>query len=231
MGFLIKADFEHLIPLDELDIIINSDETILNEAMRSSIEEAKSYLRQRYDMALSFFDVVDWNMDQNFTTSHIVVLSANQYKNGTNYAIGDLVYYENGSDDVYICIQAAHNNIPTDTAYWTAIGKNNALYTCIQAAQGQYPNNATYFEQRDDRNHLLMRLIANITLYELHSRINPRNIPTFRIERRDDAIKYLTKVADPRNNIEIDLPLVDHGEQKGLDISYGSSELTNNHTY
>ena len=79
------------------------------------------------------------------------------------------------------------------------------------------------------RNNLLIRLCVDITLYEIHSRINPRNIPEFRIQRRDDAIQYLRDVANPRNNIEINLPLVDHGEDKGLDISFGQS--TNNNGY
>ena len=78
-------------------------------------------------------------------------------------------------------------------------------------------------------NNLLIRLCFDITLYEIHSRINPRNIPEFRIQRRDDAIQYLRDVANPRNNIEINLPLVDHGEDKGLDISFGQS--TNNNGY
>ncbi len=141
MAFLLKSDFEHLIPLDEIDEITGSDDALINDALAAAEEEVKSYLRQRYNVVNEFA------------------------KTGT------------------------------------------------------------------DRNDLLMRLVADVTLYELHSRINPRNIPAFRIEKRDDAIKYLGKVANPRHGLDMELELVDHGENKGLDITFGNSANTSKHNY
>lgn len=81
------------------------------------------------------------------------------------------------------------------------------------------------FKEGDSRPALIKRHVVNIVLYELHSRINPRNIPEFRIQRRDDSIKWLKLVQDPRNNVDADfLPKRDFGEMRGNDISWNSKK-------
>lgn len=73
--------------------------------------------------------------------------------------------------------------------------------------------------------------IVDIALYHLHARINPRQIPEIRVQRRDDAIKWLSSVADPRSNITAPkaLPKRDYGENKGSDISWGSRKKRQNY--
>jgi len=73
--------------------------------------------------------------------------------------------------------------------------------------------------------------IVDIALYHLHARINPRNIPEIRVQRRDDAVKWLKDVANPRTNITAPkaFPRRDYGENRGSDISWGSRKKRNNY--
>ncbi|QHB38537.1 hypothetical protein lotta82_gp026 [Flavobacterium phage vB_FspM_lotta8-2] len=98
------------------------------------------------------------------------------------------------------------------------------FYTALEATSASDPlTDEAKFAEGDTRPALIKRHVVNIALYELHSRINPRNIPEFRIQRRDDSIKWLKMVQDPRNNVDADfLPRRDFGEQRGNDISWNS---------
>jgi hypothetical protein len=83
----------------------------------------------------------------------------------------------------------------------------------------------TKFKIGDTRNALIKRQVIDIVLYELHSRINPRNIPEFRIQRRDDAIGWLKLVQNPRNNVDADfLPVKVFEPKTGNDISWNSKK-------
>jgi phage gp36-like protein len=80
------------------------------------------------------------------------------------------------------------------------------------------------------RDKLLIKLMIDIVLYEIFSKLNPRNIPEYRIQRRDDTIQYLKDVGNPRLNISPAFPLrVIDGDDRGFDISHGIT--TNPNTY
>jgi phage gp36-like protein len=100
------------------------------------------------------------------------------------------------------------------------------FYTALVDTQaGDSLEDEEKFKEGDIRPALIKRHVINIALYELHSRINPRNIPEFRIQRRDDSIKWLTMVQNPRNNVDADfLPKRDFGEKRGNDISWNSKD-------
>ena len=99
------------------------------------------------------------------------------------------------------------------------------FYTALQATSASdLLTDEAKFKEGDTRPALIKRHLINISLYELHSRINPRNIPEFRIQRRDDSIKWLELVQNPRNNVSADfLPKLDFGEKRGNDISWNSN--------
>lgn len=73
--------------------------------------------------------------------------------------------------------------------------------------------------------------VVDIALYHLHAKINPRNIPEIRVQRRDDAVNWLKNVADSRKNVTAPkiLPRRDYGENRGTDISWGSRNKRQNH--
>jgi hypothetical protein len=230
MGLIIRTDFDQLIDQTELDIILNADDHVLNEAIASSTREMIAYLGGRFDTDKMFFNVVEFTTTKSYTPTDVVLLYAPAWKN-QQYVLGNLVS-DVSTGNVYKCILNTTNKQPvTDVTYWTPIGANNSLYKVLIANTGQNPNNATYFEKTDPRDPLLCRQLCDLVLYELHSRINPRFIPEFRIQRRDDVIKFLRDCSDPRKNLGVNFPLPVQVDGKGFDISFGNSSLTTNHSY
>jgi hypothetical protein len=77
--------------------------------------------------------------------------------------------------------------------------------------------------------------LLDITLYHLHSRINPRNVPDLRKERYDGnsptqsggAIAFLKRVAS--GDVTADLPQI--LPQQGMSIRYGSAVAKQTNSY
>lgn len=233
MGFLIRHDYDTLITETDLNVIIDNDEHILTECMESTQREMESYLRDRFDVSQMFFDVFEYEILTQYEIDNVVHLYAEPWKNGTKYVVGQLVSFGVENCDVYRCIldiTNAHEQ-PTDPSHWRLIGLNDQLYSATATANDKDPNDTSFFVQRDARDPHLVRMFVDLMLYELHSRINPRNIPTFRIERHDDVIQYLRDVSNPRKNITPAFPKNDPGTNKGFDISFGTSSNTKNHSY
>ena len=79
-----------------------------------------------------------------------------------------------------------------------------------------------YFEQRDSRNKVLLDWIIKLTVYEIHSRINPRYIPDLRVKQYDDVMKELEKAS--KGLINIDLPLNVREENQNVPFIWGSTD-------
>jgi hypothetical protein len=68
---------------------------------------------------------------------------------------------------------------------------------------GAYPEDTTRWTKGDNRNQMIKMYLMDITLYHLHSRINPRNVPDLRAIRYDGnnpaqnggAVAWLKRVA------------------------------------
>jgi len=117
-----------------------------------------------------------------------------------SYAIGNFVTY---LDVIYKCnVATTPGNLPTDTNFWSAT---------------------------DERSAKMVSIVVDLSLYHLHSRINPRNIPDLRGIRRDDAVRWLTETRDLKNNPSF-LPVLDANADgvDGLKIKWGSNDITTN---
>jgi len=109
--------------------------------------------------------------------------------------------------------------LPTVTQIWTA----GSDYTIT----GIYPDDSSKWTAGDNRNQQIVLFLIDITLYHLHSRINPRNIPDLRKERyngndpmdRGGAIGWLKSVA--HGNVQADLPVI--VPQQGLSMRSGNA--------
>lgn len=183
MNFLIKPDYLKHIQNDDLNVITDTNDALLDECELIAIEEIKSYISHRYDVALIFFSIL-------------------LYDNAKTYAIDDVIYYDDaGTEKIYKCIQAGTGNLPTDVSFWT---------------------------QTDERSAKIVSMTVDLSLYHLHSRINPRNIPDIRGIRRDDSVKWLEQTRDMKNNPSF-LPIVtsDDGTD-GLKIKWSSNDKQTN---
>jgi hypothetical protein len=151
-------------------------------------------------------------------------LPYDEYDTMIEYNAGDKVYYNNYE---YTCL-IKNKNIPViNTLFWS----KGAAYTVT----GVYPDDSTKWTKGDNRNQQIVMYLLDITLYHLHSRINPRNIPDLRKERYDGnnpsqnggAVAWLKRVAS--GDLTADLPQI--VAQQGMSIRYGSSAPKQTNTY
>jgi len=81
-------------------------------------------------------------------------------------------------------------------AVWFDDGTNEQVYTCTAETLGDDPTEAAFWEKADPRSPLLIALIVDITLYHLHSRVSPRQIPELRLMRYEAAMDKLKKACN-----------------------------------
>lgn len=270
MPFLIVKDFAKQIQSDNLNQVIGNDTTINTAAQLTAIEEATSYLTQKYDLTNEFQSLSPWNNTLAYKASNRVYLDTTVYATTTAYVVGQYTVY-NGN--YYVCIS---NTTGTFTpAAWTLIGPQYTIYyaqypfppfdfntryalgdkvfykdktyICLIATQpfsqesalqySRYQNlpllnvapdnvnngaqywgsataytvpvstlitNTTYWTLGDNRSQQLVTYLIDITLYHLHSRIAPRNIPELRVKRYDDAIKWLKSAS--KGDVTVNIP-------------------------
>ena len=154
-----------------------------------------------------------------------VTLPYSEYDNTATYAVGSGVWY---NDVVYTNTVSCSAVLPTNTGFWSA----GVTYS---VTAGTLPTDTDYFTAGDNRNQQIVMYLIDITLYHLHSRINPRNIPDLRKERYDGnnpqqnggAIAWLKRVAS--GDLTADLPNII--AQQGMSIRYNTITSFTTNTY
>ena len=162
------------------------------------------------------FNANEWTQICLDKTLFYVTLPEAEYVNTIAYSAGDTVYYNN---ILYTCLVPTIGILPTNAQFWS----EGSAYTLTAT----YPDDDTKWTQGDNRNQQIVMYLLDITLYHLHSRINPRNIPDLRKERYDGnnatqnggAIAWLKRVAS--GDITADLPQI--LPQQGMSIRWGNS--------
>jgi hypothetical protein len=86
---------------------------------------------------------------------------------------------------------------------------------------GYATSNATYWTVGDNRYPMFVELAMDMTLYNLHARINPRNIPDLRIERNREALDQLDRWASGTDTAEV--LNINTADSEGFSIRYGNS--------
>ena len=223
MGLLIKEDYFRLIREDVLDVVIDEDENFLTLTEDAVTVEMVSYLNGRFDTAQLFTTTNNYTIAVAATVGDFFHLSAAAYTAATVYNVGDLVSHTDGN--VYKCIQiTTGTEDPTNAAFFELWGVEGGFYTALVAGAGLKPADPVSFSAGDTRNPLILRYLVDLTVYELHSRINPRNIPDLRVTRRDDALNWLQQVANPRNDMSPDFPLKTFEDKQDNVLIWGSND-------
>ena len=122
----------------------------------------------------------------------------------TAYVVGNYVHTSAGL--VYISIQNGTNKVVTDAAYWTAV---------------TVTVNTDYWTEGDNRYPLFIEYAMDLTLFNLYSRINPRNIPDLRKARYVEAMDAIDRWASGTDTAEV--KQIDPTNSVGYSIRYGSS--------
>lgn len=162
------------------------------------------------------FNVAEWTLICPDKTLFYAKTNADEYSHTTNYVADNAVWYE---DKVYTALGNTVGHLPTDTGYWSA----GVAYSFTLA----YPEDTAKWTRGDNRNQQIVMYLIDMTLYHLHSRINPRNVPELRMIRYDGnnptqnggAIGWLKRVAsgDITADLESIIP------EQGMSIRYGSN--------
>jgi hypothetical protein len=183
------------------------------------------------------FDANDWELIGN--KSDLFYVKAPHplfdYRNGT-YKIGDQVTFR---DKVYTAQrpspQLTHtdllnaltyanitptNILPDDPTLGESYWGTGQAYTI----SGEYPTDTDLWIKGDNRSQQMVMVIIDITLYHIHSRIAPRNIPELRILRYESAKEWLNKCN--LGDLSPDLPLIP--VQKYNRIRWGGNTKTTN---
>lgn len=228
MGYIIKGDYLKRIQEKNLDVVIQNNNNVLDEVEIEVQDEVIGYLQHRYDTAVIFgivFDVFDFT--KLYAIGDITHLDGPVWAAGT-FSPDDIVsFLASGEErpDVYVNISASTTENPIDGTKWKILGPQYDFFTALTINSGKQPEfDITDWQAGDPREKLLVRQMVDIVLYEIHSRINPRDIPVFRIDRRDDAIKFLQDSADPRKNVNPPFPLFVHAEKQGVDLTWNSND-------
>jgi len=79
----------------------------------------------------------------------------------------------------------------------------------------RYDTNAIFALTGDARNQELVMCLVDMTLYHLHSRLTPGQVPEDRDKRYADAMEWLKMVASGDYNP--DLPVVGDADEDGVD--------------
>lgn len=163
------------------------------------------------------FDAGDWDLLGPQYAFFYVTLPEDEFDLETEYAAGSDVWYNNHT---YTSTKACVGILPTDTAFWT----DNGEYSIT----GELVTDDSVWTSGDNRNQLIVLHLVNITLYHLHHRINPRNVPELRriaydgngdIKNAGSAINWLNMVA--KGNVNADLPNIQ--PSTGTSIQYGNA--------
>ncbi len=84
--------------------------------------------------------------------------------------------------------------------------ENTAQSTIESYLRDKYDMALTFSQVGNARHPIIIKIMIDIALYELFSRITPNQIPDIRKERYEQAIIWLKDIA--KNLISVDLPLL-----------------------
>lgn len=220
--FLRTSDYSSIIQTVDLNQITENTVQNLYDAEVKAISRMRTKLVQRYavDVELGVMDVysasVHYRAKERVTADAGVTIyyvkDFDKWDSTTQYAINDIVCDADGY--VFTALLAGTGNATTSTSYWSPMV--NIINT-----------NTDYWSLGDNRYPLFVEIAMDLTLYNLHARINPRNIPDLRKERNREALDQLDAWASGTDTAEVKEK--DADEQTGFSIRYGSSiEKTNN---
>lgn len=130
MIYLTKKDLLKLIQSDSLSQVIGNDTTILDAAEQTAVEEAQSYLIQRFDTVKEFNSTDKWVPTATYQAGEKVYLDADLYSQ-KSYAVGDLALVQN---TVYRCKTAISVGEAFNATKWDAMGLQYAIFSA------KYPN-------------------------------------------------------------------------------------------
>jgi hypothetical protein len=212
--FLRDSDYNSIIQSADLTQITEGTAQNLLDAETKAIARMRTKLAGRYMVDIELGGNGTYSASVHYRTKERILVTTTIYSvkdfdrwvNTTNYTTGNIVTDDDGY--VYTAIANSQGKELTDTIFWTA------MVNITQA-------NTTYWAALDNRYALFVEVAMDLALYNLYSRINPRNIPDLRKERNREALDLLDAWASGTDKAEV--LEVNAADSVGYSIRYGSS--------
>jgi hypothetical protein len=212
--FLKTSDYLSIIQTGDLNQITESNDQNLYDSEVKAISRMRTKLVQRYMVDIELGTMTAFSATTHYRTRDRVISGEtithvndfNRWVKTTAYVIGDIVTDDDGY--VYTAIADSQNIALTVTASWSPMV--NVL-----------TSDADYWTVGDNRYPMFVELAMDMTLYNLHARINPRNIPELRIERNREALDQLDRWASGTDTAEV--LNINTTDSEGFSIRYGNS--------
>jgi hypothetical protein len=212
--FLKTSDYLSIIQTVDLNQITENTPQNLYDSEVKAISRMRTKLVQRYMVDIELGTMDAYSNSRHYRTRDRVIAGEtithvndfNRWNKTTEYAKDDIVTDDNGY--VYTALLDSTNKPLTNTTYWAPM---IAVVT----------SNVTYWTVGDNRYPMFVELAMDMTLYNLHARINPRNIPELRIERNREALDQLDRWASGTDTAEV--LNINTTDSEGFSIRYGNS--------
>lgn len=128
-NFIYIGDIYKQMQADNLAQLTGNSLSILDGVISAAVEEAKSYLKGKYNVLSAFAPISQHDKTLTYKANSTVYLNADAYSATSTYTIGSQVL-ENGL--IYICNHII--NIPEafNTSHWTLLGNQYDIFNAIQ---------------------------------------------------------------------------------------------------
>ncbi len=127
MGYLVPSDYTRLIQEVNLNQVISGNALLKEQAESVAIEEAKSYLRAKYDVNSEFTNTGIYNPAATYKANNRVYLDAPFYNSKITYALNTMVLRQG---KVYLCKVAIIIAEEFDDTHWTELGAQYDFFYC-----------------------------------------------------------------------------------------------------
>lgn len=222
MQFLEKQDFYTYVRSDTLDQITEMDDTLLDAAEGAALREVEGYLLPYYDSEAIIGQALPYDFNSSYVRGQRVTVVGGAFAPFSTFAEGDMVALSNV---VYRSMVENNTSVPdASNPDWQLIGNLFSVYHVIafRAEAGVPPSNGAVWMEGDQRNPFMIMLVADITLYHIHSRINPRQVPELREVRYKEALEKLQLIKAGKIDLYLPIKEVSVSEQD-LGLRYGSN--------
>lgn len=231
--YIEKRDLYDFITQTNLEEIADKD-IYINNAMSAAQQEIISYLANLYDTDTIFTldgEITDFDIAEAYVANNRIIWEVNVYVPATTYNTDDYVSYDDGTHTyIYKCNNDGVTGVWNGDK-WDKLFEDGSFFYNILTGTGDYPDDTDHWTKGNPQNAKLREIFADITIYNLHARVNPVQIPELRMDRRDNAINWLKMLnkAFKDDGIKAVLPLwktLTDEEQRNK-IEYGSNTKRN----
>jgi len=139
--FLFIGDYSKQIQNDNLQQIINGDNSVLEAIQMAAVEECLSYLKGKYDTEKALAPITQHDKTKTYTAGQTVYLNAAEYEANKTYDLDTLAVYKL---NVYKNTTAITAGEPFTGSKWQLIGEQYTTYFAL-TPQKHFNYKAVYY--------------------------------------------------------------------------------------